>query len=81
MWKKILCVLAALALCAAVPAMAEESARPVTAAELDALLETVRTLALQTEPLNDPASEDALREDGTFFQYMIAWLTEIQHKV
>lgn len=74
MWKKILCILAALALCAAVPAMAEESARPVTAAELDALLETVRTLALQTEPLNDPASEDALREDGTFFQYMIAWL-------
>ncbi len=73
MMKKILCLLAALLLCAVFPAAAEESApQPVTAAELSALLETVRTKALAAAPLNDPASESAQSEDGTLFRYEVA---------
>ena len=73
MIKKILCLLAALALCAAIPAAAEESApQPVTAAELSALLETVRAKALAAAPLNNPSEESAQSEDGTLFRYEIA---------
>ena len=70
--KKILCLLAVLALGFVLPASAEETAGPVTAAELDALMESVRATALTGAPLNDPASEDAGSEDGTCFQYEIA---------
>ena len=73
MMKKILCLLAALLLCDVFPAAAEESApQPVTATELSALLETVRTKALAAAPLNDPASESAQSEDGTLFRYEVA---------
>lgn len=68
MMKKILCLLAALAVCAVFPAAAEE-AQPVTAAELDAHLESVRAQALTSELLNDPSAEDARSEDGTLFRY------------
>ena len=73
MIKKILCLLAALALCAAIPAAAEEAApQPVTAAELSALLDTVRAKALAATPLNNPSEENAQSEDGTLFRYEIA---------
>ena len=68
MMKKILCLAAALAILAAVPALAE-TAQPVTAEELDALLAKVRTKALAAEPLNDAAVADAENEDGTLMQY------------
>ncbi len=71
MMKKILCLVLLLAVCAAVPALAE-TAKPVTAAELDELLAGVRTAALAAEPLNDPADEEAQNEDGTLFQYEVA---------
>jgi len=84
MLKRILCILAALALLAALPASAEEKARPVTAEELDALLGTVRALAVPSALLNDPLAEEARQEDGTFFQYVIAWIyaegTELTEK-
>ena len=73
MMKKILCFAAVLALFAAVPAAAE-TAQPVTAEELGALLENVRTEALAAAPLNDPANEDAQSEDGTLFLYEVAWI-------
>ena len=72
MMKKILCLLCALALCAVIPAAAENAAEPVTAAELDALAKLVRTNALDGQPLNDPAGEDAVTEDGTCFRYEVA---------
>lgn len=73
MMKKILCLLSALFFCAAFPAAAEESAsQPVTAEELFSLLENIRTDALASAPLNDPAEENAQSEDGTLFQYEIA---------
>ncbi len=73
MIRKILCLLAALALCAAIPAAAEESApQPVTAAELSVLLETVRDKALAAAPLNNPSEESAQSEDGTLFMYEFA---------
>ncbi len=68
MKKKMLCLLAALMVCAVFPAAAEEP-QPVTAAELDAMLENVRTQALSSELLNDPTGEEAQSEDGTLFQY------------
>ena len=68
MKKKMLCLLAALLVCAVFPAAAEEP-QPVTAAELDAMLENVRTQALSSELLNDPTGEEAQSEDGTLFQY------------
>ena len=71
MMKKILCLVLLLAVCAAVPALAE-TAKPVTAAELDELLAGVRTAVLAAEPLNDPADEEAQNEDGTLFQYEVA---------
>lgn len=75
MIRKILCLLAAALVCCALGAAAGEGeGGPVTAAELDALLESVRAEALAEDaPVNDPAAEDAQREDGTFFQYETAW--------
>ena len=72
MMKRILCLLTAVMLCFILPAAAEENAKVVTAAELDELLESVRTQALTEELLNDPAGEDAESEDGTFFLYEAA---------
>ncbi len=72
MMKRILCLLAAVMLCLILPAAAEENVKVVTAAELDELLERVRTQALTEELLNDPAGEDAESEDGTFFLYEAA---------
>ena len=69
MMKRILCLLAALVLCFAFSAAAEETAEPVTAAELGALLDQVLAEALTTTPLNDPAEESAQSEDGTCFLY------------
>ena len=72
MMKKILCLLAGLVLFAVLPAAAEEAAQPVTSEELTALLESVRTQALAGEPLNDPAEDSAVSEDGTLFRYEVA---------
>ena len=72
MMKRILCLLTAVMLCLILPAAAEENAKEVTAAELDELLERVRTQALGEELLNDPTGEDAESEDGTFFLYEAA---------
>ena len=72
MMKKILCLIAALTLFAVIPAAAEDAGSPVTAAELAALLESVRSEALASSPLNDPADESAQSEDGTLFRYEIA---------
>ena len=69
MMKRILCLLTAVMLCLILPAAAEENMKVVTAAELDELLERVRTQALTEELLNDPAGEDAESEDGTYFLY------------
>ena len=72
MMKRILCLLTAVMLCLILPAAAEENAKEVTAAELDELLERVRTQALGEELLNDPTGEDAESEDGAFFLYEAA---------
>ena len=69
MMKRILCLLAALALGFVFSAAAEEAAEPVTAAELGALLDHVLAEALTAAPLNDPAEESAQDEDGTCFWY------------
>lgn len=75
MMKKILCLAAVLAavltVCAVLPAAAE-AAQPVTAKELDDLLESVRAEALAAVPLNDPTDEEAQNEDGTVFRYEVA---------
>lgn len=72
MMKRILCLLTAVMLCFILQAAAEENADVVTAAELDELLDSVRTQALTEELLNDPTGEDAESEDGTFFLYEAA---------
>ena len=72
MKRLIMCLAAALAACAVLGAAAAETAQPVTAAELDGLLESVRTQALAGEPLNDPADAEAQSEDGTLFRYEVA---------
>ena len=71
MKRKIFCLLVVLAVCAVFPVTAEEP-QPVTMEELDARIESVRTQALASEPLNDPADEEAQSEDGTLFLYEIA---------
>ena len=68
MIRRILCLAAALALFAVLPVSAE-TAGPVTAEELAALLESARAEALGAEPLNDPADAEAQTEDGTMIQY------------
>lgn len=68
MRNKILCLILILSLILAGNAAAD-SAGPVTAAELNTLLTNVRESVLAASPLNDPASEDALSEDGVRFQY------------
>jgi len=72
MKKTILSLLTVLALCLCGFAAAEGTPEPVTAEELSAFTDSIRTQALETEVLNDPSAEDAQSEDGTFFQYEIA---------
>lgn len=67
MMKKILCLAAALAVLAVLPASAE-TVQPVTADELDALLAAVRGEVLAGEPLNDSAGAEE-NEDGTLMQF------------
>ena len=71
MIRKMLCLVAVLILSAVFPASAETPG-PVTSEELTALLESVRTEALASEPLNDPADAEAQSEDGTLIQYEAA---------
>ena len=71
MKRTILCLLAALMVCAMFSAAAEEP-QPLTASELDTHMERVRNRAMAAEPLNDPADEEARSEDGTLFRYQIA---------
>ena len=71
MMKKIICLAIILTIAAVFPAAAE-TVQPVTAEELSALLENVRTEALASELLNDPADEEAQSEDGTIFRYEAA---------
>ena len=71
MMRKILCLAAVMALSAVFPASAE-TVRPVTAEELNSLLESARTEALEAEPLNDPTDAEAQSEDGTLIQYETA---------
>ncbi len=71
MMKKILCLTAILMICTVLPAAAETN-QPVTAEELNALLESVRTEVAASEPLNDPADAEAQSEDGILFLYETA---------
>ena len=68
MMKKILCLALALMLCAVIPAAAED-VQPVTAEEMGARLESVRTEMQAAQPLNDPSDAEAQNEDGTLFRY------------
>lgn len=68
MMKKMLWLLAALML-AVLPATAEGPAGAMQAEELDAFLADVRTEALTSEPLNNPAGEESQSEDGALLQY------------
>ena len=58
MKRTILCLLAALMVCAMFSAAAEEP-QPLTASELNTHMERVRNRAMAAEPLNDPADEEA----------------------
>ena len=71
MKRTILCLLAALMVCAMFSAAAEEP-QPLTASELDTHMDGVRIQSMAAEPLNDPADEEARSEDGTLFRYEIA---------
>ena len=71
MFKKMLCMLITLCLALCGFAIAE-GAGAVTAAELEALLASVREQAASEELLNDPTDEAARSEDGTRFQYEVA---------
>ncbi len=53
---------------------AEEPAGPLTAEEIGAVTDQMKSLALVMSPLNDPAGEDALSEDGYAFEYVFGTL-------
>jgi len=72
MIRKILCLLTVVFSGLYAFACAEGKPEAVTAAELEALLSSVREQTASMELLNDPADEAAKREDGTRFQYEIA---------
>jgi len=57
-----------LSLCLTAAGVAE-GAETLTAAELNAAAEALRTDALESTPVNDPTAESAQTEDGTLFQY------------
>lgn len=72
MLRKILCLVAAAVTALCVSASAEGGPEAVTAAELEALLASVREQAAAEELLNDPADEAAVSEDGTLFRFEVA---------
>lgn len=72
MFKKMLCLLTVICLELSAFAFAEDVPAAVTAAELEALLASVREQATSSELLNNPADEAARSEDGTRFQFTMA---------
>ena len=72
MIRKMLGLMTVICLLLGCAASAEGGPEAVTAAELEALLTSVREQALASEVLNDPADEAARSEDGTRFQYTTA---------
>lgn len=66
-----------IALCAVIGllcAAGAEAPAPVTADELSAWADGLKVLALENEPDNDPAGEDAAMEDGYLMRYPFAAL-------
>ena len=72
MIRKILGLMTVICLLLGCAASAEGGPEAVTAAELEALLASVREQALASEVLNNPSDEAARSEDGTRFQYTMA---------
>ena len=72
MFRKMFCLLTAICLALCAFAYAEGAPEAVTAAELEALLASVREQTASAEVLNDPADEAARSEDGIRFQFEIA---------
>ena len=72
MLKKLLCLLSAICMGLCGLASAEGGPEAVTAAELEALLASVREQTAAGEILNNPADETSQSEDGTRFQFEIA---------
>ena len=76
MLKRLTALLTALLMTALLPLplVSAEGAEPVTAAELEEYAKSIQARAIASEPLNDPASEDAASEDGIAFFYDFATL-------
>lgn len=73
MKKRIVSLLCALVmLCLCLPAVAEDGGEVLTLTELEAWVESYKTRALATQPLNDPADDAANTEDGYAFIYDFA---------
>ena len=72
MLKKLLSLLSAICMGLCGLASAEGGSEAVTAAELEALLASVREQTAAGEILNNPADETSQSEDGTRFQFEIA---------
>ena len=72
MFRKMFCLMTAISLALCAFAYAESGPEAVTAAELEALLASVREQTASAEILNDPADEAARSEDGIRFQFEIA---------
>lgn len=72
----LLCALTMLALCLPLTALAEadDLSDALTLEELEAWVESYKTRALATEPLNDPTADTAATEDGYAFVYEFATL-------
>jgi len=75
MFKRMLCLLLTMLLLPILPAFAEDSgAEALSFAELSHWAESFKIRAMAAKPLNDPAAQESLTEDGYMFAYEFATL-------
>ena len=69
MRKRVFCTLQTLLMVCLLNGAAMAETGPVSMTELIGFVDAVKALAFSDQAQNDPASEEALSEDGVFFQY------------
>ena len=74
MMKRIFCILTAVLMISFAAGAAADEPAALTSAELNPVAEAMKSAALASSPLNDPAAEDAQYEDGTLIRYEFAAL-------
>ena len=72
--KRLICLMLALCIAGFATGVLADETAPLVSTELNPIAEALKSAALASTPMNDPAGEDAQYEDGTLLRYEFAAL-------